>query len=315
LNRVYEGEVITPMFSAGANPNQAELRATSLKGVLRFWWRTLNGQLPIQVLHEEEAKLFGSAGQGQGKLRIKVIDNQLKASKEPFPKPPTQDESKREAFTINILDYLAYGTQKAKKFIKEYLEPGQFQVRLSYPPEIESAINNSLYMLSNFGGLGARSRNGYGSLSFNSPNFSMPPAEFLKSLSLPQGKMQYTALSQGLKLFRTRKLHDSWDGALAELGVAYRNARLSLEPKHEFNKRKFVALPLADKMAHRRAKPYFMHVSRVDGKYEGRILFLPASFCAGLELDKNTLHYMDLEFAEVCSMMNEHLSKTLEVVL
>ncbi|HPU57120.1 MAG TPA: type III-B CRISPR module RAMP protein Cmr1, partial [Verrucomicrobiota bacterium] len=34
--------IVTPMFLGGANPeSQAELRISSIKGALRFWWRAL----------------------------------------------------------------------------------------------------------------------------------------------------------------------------------------------------------------------------------------------------------------------------------
>ena len=45
---------------AGANLNQQELRPASFKGVMRFWWRAMNGDKKnIEELREEEAKIFG----------------------------------------------------------------------------------------------------------------------------------------------------------------------------------------------------------------------------------------------------------------
>ena len=38
----FEVEIVTPLFLGGADPNKAELRAPSIKGALRFWWRALN---------------------------------------------------------------------------------------------------------------------------------------------------------------------------------------------------------------------------------------------------------------------------------
>jgi CRISPR-associated protein Cmr1 len=34
-------EIITPMFLAGADTGQPELRPPSIKGAMRFWWRAV----------------------------------------------------------------------------------------------------------------------------------------------------------------------------------------------------------------------------------------------------------------------------------
>lgn len=46
--------LLTPCFCAGAYPSQAELRATSFRGALRWWFRCLGGT------REQEARVFGS---------------------------------------------------------------------------------------------------------------------------------------------------------------------------------------------------------------------------------------------------------------
>lgn len=52
---------ITPLLMHGANPRErAETRATSFKGVIRYWWRVL--QTKPSRLRNEETKLFGGAG-------------------------------------------------------------------------------------------------------------------------------------------------------------------------------------------------------------------------------------------------------------
>jgi CRISPR type III-B/RAMP module RAMP protein Cmr1 len=44
----------------GADGSSAELRPASIKGVLRFWWRAIHGNLSLDELHEQEGKIFGS---------------------------------------------------------------------------------------------------------------------------------------------------------------------------------------------------------------------------------------------------------------
>src|SRR5271165_1850963 len=65
-------EVTTPLFLGGVDPTSSvELRAPSIKGALRFWWRALawsrhGGDLDsvrLERIRSEEARLFGAAGE------------------------------------------------------------------------------------------------------------------------------------------------------------------------------------------------------------------------------------------------------------
>ncbi len=52
----FECETITPMFLAGADGKTPELRPPSIKGLMRFWWRAINGHLPLNNLKSFTAK-------------------------------------------------------------------------------------------------------------------------------------------------------------------------------------------------------------------------------------------------------------------
>lgn len=60
------------MFLAGADGKTPELRAPSIKGAMRFWWRALHGHLPLKELKEREAAIFGGVGAGQGRSKVIV---------------------------------------------------------------------------------------------------------------------------------------------------------------------------------------------------------------------------------------------------
>lgn len=62
---------ITPMFMYGANQNEPELRPASIKGVMRFWWRAINGDLSLDELKEKEGEIFGSTVR-RSKVNIRV---------------------------------------------------------------------------------------------------------------------------------------------------------------------------------------------------------------------------------------------------
>ena len=54
-----ELETVTPMFLHGYNNNQPELRPPPFKALFRYWWRTVQA-CKANSLRDKEAKLFGS---------------------------------------------------------------------------------------------------------------------------------------------------------------------------------------------------------------------------------------------------------------
>jgi len=59
-NVVFECETITPLFMYGADGTTPELRPASIKGLMRFWWRAVNGDLSLKELKKQEDEIFGS---------------------------------------------------------------------------------------------------------------------------------------------------------------------------------------------------------------------------------------------------------------
>src|SRR5579883_639078 len=65
-------EVVTPLFLGGADPaSTVELRPPSIKGALRFWWRALawsRHRGDLDAIKKEEQKIFGTAGDDRDRL-------------------------------------------------------------------------------------------------------------------------------------------------------------------------------------------------------------------------------------------------------
>ena len=139
---VFEVQTITPMFLRGADGKTPELRAPTIKAMMRFWWRALNGHLGLNDLRTEEAKIFGSSvGEGKSKFNV-VCENVVIKTKEE-----------------KVLE------RKHKKFRARSVEPGtKFKITLStFYREIEY-YSNILKVTLLLGGLGARARRGAGSV-------------------------------------------------------------------------------------------------------------------------------------------------------
>ncbi|HPD57996.1 MAG TPA: type III-B CRISPR module RAMP protein Cmr1 [Smithellaceae bacterium] len=140
----YECEIVTPMFLGGAEPRKAELRVPPLKGALRFWWRALNPQT-ISSLKKEEASIFGDAGETVGKSRIKmgIIGQDIR---------------------IGSYQPLPHHSSKPKNFLSPCLLNGKFTISFW-----GSEKDHTLFKIFCFlGGVGKRSRRGFGSIKINS---------------------------------------------------------------------------------------------------------------------------------------------------
>lgn len=288
----FKCRVTTPMFLGGADQN-VEQRPQSLKGLLRFWWRVMQSENNIELLAKREGNIFGSAANGasasQFYTRMKFSNN-INASKNPFPDHKVQVQGK--SFSINILDYLAYGTKERNVFTRSYIPDKQefelaFLFRNNSCKEDILKAFKALYL---FGGMGARSRNGFGGFEiiqgFEQINHLQVP------LFLPKTLPRYTAFSESARFLKRKQDFDSWDKALADLGKIYRNCREQLESRHEYEKRQYIGSPIAERGAiksflDRRSKPFFLRIRCEGKKYKGYILYLPSKYCDGLDSDRN----------------------------
>ncbi len=159
----FECETITPMFLAGADQRTPELRAPSIKGALRFWWRAMHGHLPLNKLREEEAKIFGGAGDNEGKSKIilKVNERCIKTgSYTPLP----HHTGKSDCKPCNDV-----GQKTCRKAFRSpcFLPGSEFTIKVSVIEDnkIDKQYLESLIQLTMIlGGLGKRNRRGFGAI-------------------------------------------------------------------------------------------------------------------------------------------------------
>lgn len=161
--------IVTPMFCAGADQNSAELRLPSFKGALRFWWRSLmagkvNGD--HNELRKQEAELFGASDQktGQSKVRLRIVNREIGEVVEPNKSLKNGDNSG--------LAYLGYGVMKYDgKLTRPAIKNAQFTVECRFSRRASDdqvgSVQRTLILLGTVGGLGSKSRKGYGSLQID----------------------------------------------------------------------------------------------------------------------------------------------------
>ena len=276
----FDCEVITPMFLGGANKSDVELRPPSIKGAMRFWWRAMKGNMELKELKAKETMIFGGGGENARKaaFSIRILNTKIILSKEEIFKRhrARNPEHYRSGIDADVLRYLAFGPFNHKTGWKKSIAPGsQFKIVLNInKAEYQKEILDSINALVTFGGLGSKSRNGFGQFDILNLNEKL-------QVNTNGSRSDYSFFSSDSKLFVVEKTFTCWQDALIHLGDAYRISKLQFEgKKHNYSKRVFIAAPTiqarGEEVFSRKSKVHFMHVNKVsDSEYKAQILTLP----------------------------------------
>jgi len=172
-------KTVTPMFLGGAEPDKiAELRAPSIKGALRFWYRAIDPEYnkPFDLSDPKsptwEEKIFGSTEHGQGYFSMKLENGFLKGDHDWVPG------------NNQGLRYLSFSLSMGGNRRKCIPPNTDICITLTFrhnPDDKEKkAILASLWVLGHVGGLGSRSRRGLGTVALQSWNCRWNECEELK---------------------------------------------------------------------------------------------------------------------------------------
>ena len=283
-------EFVTPCFLGGADGN-AELRAAPFKNALRYWWRVLYGNKYSNNILQKESDIFGSTEKAS-KVIISINPlNSIQTEKKGFPngKRISVQHNGRE-MKINILDYLAYGKYEYIKgsgnvYTNTYITPGcKFQITIQYSAlsgEQTSELEDAVLAFTSYGGGGSRSRNGFGSLKTEGLNL-----QWSKNVMIGN-KQVFPILSDDSRLYRGKQIYKTWEEALSEIGIIYKEARNSLDRPHFFQRRGLIARPIISRSERsipdnvkkgRIPKFLYLGVIKEPGGYRAQILSLPILF-------------------------------------
>lgn len=324
-------EVLTPMFLGGAPQTKdgkpiCELRTQSIKGVIRYWYRALVS--PDRL--NEEAKLFGSSNEqiGASKAKIFIDDkNDLNIQKVDMTKGHTLHDLKeytirdtvttpkgRKDIQINPLYYLAYGpaeyykTEAKLKISRSYIKEGsRFNIKfilLRCEPFQLDGFYQSLCLMLNFGGLGSRSRKGFGALKllneeevfkdrdwFVTGNLTQTLKNIINNKTPAQSlySKEYSYLDTDTKFWLSKKGVSTWNECLSMLGRDYHNWRQVLPVA---NGRENLGTPLlhGNKQIEnkRRASSYFLTIFKFDkGDYKYGVFHIPSNYSKDINISSN----------------------------
>ena len=163
--QTYHLEIITPCFCAGADPAKAEIRAPSIRGQLRWWFRVLGGN------RIEEAAIFGSVSGDCEKsssisLRVENDSNPV------FWNPPELGQNTSRSYLM----YYAKNSSEGKRWgYGGALAPGhKFKIHLRFLRQLDSELTEKFNLAWSsflaFGTIGYRSTRGMGSFCISGAN-------------------------------------------------------------------------------------------------------------------------------------------------
>jgi len=158
METIFNCKIVTPMFLGGADNSlhaAPELRPPSIRGAMRWWFRAMMGGIicnNIEGLRKLETLVFGDS-EISSSISIKKKSEKL----EPKEYARRPNKTGTQALTKNAID----NNQSLEIIIT--LNPWVKENK----NEIFSAAVESLKLLLTFGGLGNRSRRGFGSLYWN----------------------------------------------------------------------------------------------------------------------------------------------------
>jgi CRISPR type III-B/RAMP module RAMP protein Cmr1 len=187
-----EYKLITPLFGGGVEPNTPDpvtvIRATEIRGHLRFWWRaTRGGQFEtIEELKAKEDEIWGSAAKfekqrrayGPSPVSIRVLEYswKSKADSKAFEIVDKKNDGKWRAYPKSGVApaYASFPLKPDDKEIRrtkqnteipDIYHDVEFTISISYPNKYKLDIEAALWAWETFGGIGARTRRGFGAIS------------------------------------------------------------------------------------------------------------------------------------------------------
>ncbi|MFZ1754209.1 MAG: type III-B CRISPR module RAMP protein Cmr1 [Caldilineaceae bacterium] len=173
-------KLITPLYGGGVTPGEADpitiVRASEVRGHLRFWWRaTRGGQFDgdLEKMRKAEEAIWGSAagkdkpGPSEVTIVIRVLDRG-----QPFQATNRKGDSiDNIGHPSSKFGYVAFPLRDSKHPV--VLQDVEFELTLTYRKtlklpfdkiEVKKEVNAAFWAWESFGGLGARTRRGFGAV-------------------------------------------------------------------------------------------------------------------------------------------------------
>jgi CRISPR-associated protein Cmr1 len=159
--------LITPLFGGGVEPAEADpvtiVRAPEIRGHLRFWWRaTRGGQFSnLAALKRAEDAIWGAAARNDsgGPSQVQVMIPKVVPGK-PFQVTDYRGNVVDIGHFRSPYSYVAFPLESGQTVQQDV----QLTLRITYPQSVREDVEAALWAWETFGGIGARTRRGFGAL-------------------------------------------------------------------------------------------------------------------------------------------------------
>ena len=172
-------ETVTPMFLHGSDTKVLELRPPPFKSLMRYWWRSVQ-DFKTESLRKTEAYLFGSTeGKAPFSIRISVTTDLRARQHRPL---PHKTDSFRSGAYVPGQRFTLFLISKDESVASTYAQIAKLGFLL--------------------GGVGNRSRRGFGSIreqSRNFPDASDLRSEILDTLNTVAGADRFQIKNQSIE--------------------------------------------------------------------------------------------------------------------
>lgn len=154
----YHCTLVTPMYGGGTGAGEVDMampiRATAIRGQLRYWWRLLNRARysDTKYLFEAERAIWGGLGDAEN-LAASRVWVRVEA--------PAVDTGRLRDKDNSILGRMIITEVGARV---RWLQPGYAFDLLLHDPDEDETVARALRLWASFGGVGARRRRGLGAV-------------------------------------------------------------------------------------------------------------------------------------------------------
>jgi CRISPR-associated protein Cmr1 len=178
ITQIRRYELITPLFGGGVEPGVADpvtiIRGASIRGQLRFWWRACRGgefNGDLNAMKNAEGAIWGTASSeinstpSQVQVIVEIDENHRG---ERFVVHGPQGNEIPVHHLSSPYGYVAFPLRDKKR--DDVLLGIKFTLKISFPRTARLDVEAALWAWEMFGGIGARTRRGFGALRLVSVN-------------------------------------------------------------------------------------------------------------------------------------------------
>lgn len=285
--REYQLELVTPAFLGGADQS-AQWRTAGIKALIRQWWRVVwtaeNPNKTVNDMRAAEAVRFGSVQDGlnqKAQIQIRFDEEPKNVASTVEGLPRDQNQS---------LQYLGFGpfvqpnrpssktalkkeTKVKFKILIQSLDEKQTQ-------QFSNEIDQTMFLVHQFGALGSRSNNAWGSLHITGDiqlqdlkTYSQTLAQCLQS----DWKKAIAKDQQGLMVWQTPPLQNADD--VMKLLKTFRKDGHNAIAKQQ-GQRPLVNAPVKGNQD-RNPSQFVLKVLKDGAQYRGQVTLLAHKWCNG----------------------------------